>query len=155
MTTPKPYPEQETTPATQSDKVAEAVSPYIAHTEMGHGVTPTKVKPPVIAGLPASEEVWRFAQENALVPHVETAVRLAHEHFKIIRDIRLDYMVDPEIPNRADLVINLYVTGTFDELIQADNNYIRAINTFIPDQANDKMCPLLWAEAIDLKENSI
>jgi hypothetical protein len=154
MATSKPYPEQETPPP-QSDKVAEAMSPYIAHTEMRHGVLSTKVKPPVIAGLPASEEVWRFAQENALVPHIETAVQLAREHFKLIRDIRLDYMVDPEIPNRADLVINLYVTGTFDELIQAENDYIRAINTFIPVQANDKMCPLLWAEATDLKENLI
>jgi hypothetical protein len=153
MATTKPYPEQETAPATQSDKVAEAVSPYIARTETRHSVPPKKVELPRIAGLPASEEVWRFAQENALAPHVETAVRLAREHFKIIRDIRLDHVVDPEIPNRADLVINLYVTGTFDELIQADNNYIRAINTFIPDQAHDKMCPLLWAEATDLKEN--
>jgi hypothetical protein len=155
MATSKPYPKQETGPATQPDKVAEALSPYIARTETKRSVSLKKVEPPRIAGLPASDEVWRFAQENALMPHVETAVRLARENFKKIRDIRLDYMVDPEIPNRADLVINLYVTGTFDELIQADNNYIRAINTSIPDEANEKMCPLLWAEATDLKENSI
>lgn len=52
-----------------SEQVAEAVSPYIARTEMRHGVLSTKVKPPVIAGLPASEAVWRFTQENGLAPH--------------------------------------------------------------------------------------
>ncbi len=151
MTTPKPYPELETTPD-QPNKVAEALSPYIARTETRRDVAPTRVKPPVIAGLPASEEVWRFAQENALVPHVETAVRLARESFKEIRNIRLDYMVDPEIPNRAVLEIHLHVTGFMEELLQSDQNYIRAINIAIPDEFNDKMCPLLWAEAKDLKE---
>jgi hypothetical protein len=115
-------------------------------------VPPKKVEPPRIAGLPASEEVWRFAQENALAPHVETAVRLAREHFKEIRDIRLDHMVDPEIPNREILEIHLSVTGLMEELLQADQNYIRAINTAIPNEFNNKMCPLLWAEAKDLKE---
>jgi hypothetical protein len=151
MTTPKPYPEQETPPE-HPHKVAEALSPYIARTETMRSVPPKKVEPPRIAGLPASEEVWRFAQENALAPHVETAVRLAREHFKEIRDIRLDHMVDPEIPNREILEIHLSVTGLMEELLQADQNYIRAINTAIPNEFNNKMCPLLWAEAKDLKE---
>jgi hypothetical protein len=152
MASSKPYPEHETAPATQSDKVSEAVSPYIAHAETRRGVTPTSIKLPAIAGLPVSEEAWRFAQENALAPHIETAVRLAREHFKEIRDIRLDHMVDPEIPNREILEIHLYVTGLMEELLQADQNYFHAINTFIPDEFNDKMCPLLWAEAKNLKE---
>jgi len=155
MATPKPYPEQETTPANQPNKVGEAVSPYLTRSETEQATLHRKPEPRYIAGLPASDEVWRFAQENALVPHVGTAVRLARETFKEIRNIRFDYMSDPEIPNREILEIHLYVTGLFEELLQADQNYIRAINTAIPDEFNDKMCPLLWAEATDLKENSI
>jgi hypothetical protein len=128
------------------------VSPYIARSDPESGVFHRTPEPRYIAGLPASDEVWHFAQENALAPHIETAVRLAREHFKKIREISLDYFVDPEIPNRAVLEINLYVTGTFDELMQADRNYIRAINTTISNEINDKMCSLLWAEATDLKE---
>ncbi len=152
MATSKPYLEQETPPATQPDKVTEAVSPYITRTETKRSVPLKKAEPPRIAGLPASNEVWRFAQENTLVPHIETAVRLAREHFKGIRDIRLDHMVDPEIPNREILEIHLYVTGLMEELLQADQNYIRAFNTAIPNEFNDMMCPLLWAEAKDLEE---
>jgi len=156
MTTPKPYPEAEPLSATQPNQVAEAVAaPYLTRAEIERGTFYRQPVPRYIAGLQASDDVWNFAQEHALSPHIETAVRLAREHFKEIREINLDYMVDPEIPNRSDLLINLHVTGTFDELIQADNSYIRALNTAIPDEIHDKMCPLLWGEATDLKENSI
>jgi len=156
MTTPKPYPEAEPVSAIQPNKVAETVAAsYLTRTEIERGTYYRQPAPRFIAGLPASDDVWNFAQEYALAPHIETAVRLAREHFKKIREINLDYMVDPEIPNHSDLLINLHVTGTFDELINADNAYIRAINRAIPDDVHDKMCPLLWGEAIDLKENSI
>jgi len=156
MTTTKPYPEAESVSATQPGKVAETVAaPYLTRTEIDRGTYYRQPAPRYIAGLPASDDVWNFAQEHALAPHIETAVRLARDHFKKIREINLDYMVDPEIPNRADLLINLHVTGTFDELIQADNKYVRAIKTTIPDEIHDKMCPLLWGEASDLKESSI
>ncbi len=149
MATTKPYPEQETTPATQPDKVAEAVSPYIAHTEMRRGVLTKKVEPPRIAGLPVSEEVWRFAQENALVPHIETAVRLVRESFKEIQNIKLEYGVDPEIPNWDSIDIHYYVTGTVDELLQTDQKFTQAFVTAVPDEPRSKICPLLWATVIN------
>jgi hypothetical protein len=144
MATSKPYPEQETAPAAQSDKVAEAVSPYIARTEMRHGVLSTKVKPPVIAGLPASEEVWRFAQDNELLPHIETAVRLVRESFKEIRKIKLSYAPDPEIPHWEAIVVDLYVTGSVDELLRSDQNYRRAFIAAIPDEQQVKINLLVW-----------
>ena len=144
MTNPKPYPEQEAIPATQSDKAAEAVSPYIAHTETRRSVAPTRVKPLVIAGLPASEEVWRFAQENALVPHIETAVRLAREAFKEIREIKLSYAPDPEIPHWESIVISLYVTGSVDGLLCSDQKYRRAFITAVPDELQVKVNLLVW-----------
>jgi hypothetical protein len=144
MATTKPYPEQETPPATQSDKVAEAPSPYIAHMETRRSVPPKKVELPRIAGLPASEEVWRFAQENALAPHIETAVRLVRESFKGIREIQLSYAPDPEIPHWESIVISLYVTGSVDELLHADQNYRRAFVTAVPDEQQVKINLLVW-----------
>jgi hypothetical protein len=145
MATSKPYPEQETAPATQPDKVAEAVSPYMERTETKRGVPPKKIKPPVIAGLPAAEEVWRFAQENALVPHIETAVRLVRESFKEVQSIKLEYGVDPEIANWDSIDIHFYVTGTMDELLQTDQKFTHAFVAAVPDEPRSKICPLLWA----------
>ncbi|MDZ7289596.1 MAG: hypothetical protein ONB44_08920 [candidate division KSB1 bacterium] len=144
MATPKPYPEQETTPATEMDKVAEALSPYIARTETRRGIPPKKVELPRIAGLPASEEVWRFAQENALVPHIETTVQLAREAFKDIREIKLSYAPDPEIPHWEAIVIDLYVSGSVDELLGADQNYRRAFITAVPNEQQVKINLLVW-----------
>jgi hypothetical protein len=149
MATTKPYPEQETAPATQPDKVAEAVSPYIARTETKRSVPLKKVEPPRVAGLPASEEVWRFAQENALVPHLETAVRLVRESFKEIRNIKLEYEIDYEIPHWNSINIHLDVAGTMEELLRADEKYRRAFTTTIPDEHQFKICLLLWPEVKD------
>ncbi len=144
MATTKPYPEQETTPATQPDKVAEALSPYIARTETRRSVPQRKVELPLIAGLPASEEIWRFAQENALVPHLETAVRLVRESFKAIREIKLSHAPDPEIPHWESIAIDLYVTGSVDELLRADQNYRRAFITAVPNEQQVKINLLVW-----------
>ncbi|MDZ7289598.1 MAG: hypothetical protein ONB44_08910 [candidate division KSB1 bacterium] len=149
MTTPKPYPEQETTPATESDKVAEALSPYISRTETRRGIPPKKVELPLIAGLSASEEVWRFAQENALVPHIETTVQLAREAFKDIREIKLSYAPDPEIPHWEAIVIDLYVTGTMGELQRAYDNYTRTFIVTIPHELHHKIGLLIWPNLIE------
>jgi len=152
MTTPKPYPEAESVSTTQPNKVAEAVAaPYLTRTEIEPGTFYRQPVPRYIAGLPAADDVWNFAQEHALAPHIETAVRLAREHFKEIRNIRLDHLIDPEIPNREVLEIHLHVTGLMEELLQADKSYIRAINTVIPVDVDDKICTLLWGDAKDLK----
>jgi hypothetical protein len=146
MATTKPYPEQETAPATQSDKVAEALSPYIARTETKRSVPPKKVEPPRLAGLPASEEVWRFAQENALAPHLETAVRLAREAFKETREIKLSYAPDPEIPHWEAIVVDLVVTGDLDGLQEAYTIYTRAFVNAVPNEDRRKINLLLWID---------
>ncbi|MCI0691030.1 hypothetical protein L0337_03375 [candidate division KSB1 bacterium] len=148
MASSKPYSEQVTTPE-QPNKVAEAVSPYLAPTETRRSVLPKKVEPPAIAGLPASEEVWRFAQENALAPHIETAVRLVRGLFKEIQSIKLEYGVDPEIPNWDSIDIHFYVTGTMEELLQTDQKFTRAFVAAVPDEPRSKICPLLWATVIN------
>ncbi|MDZ7360694.1 MAG: hypothetical protein ONB46_08205 [candidate division KSB1 bacterium] len=143
MPTPKPYPEQEASPANQPDKIAEAVSPYITRSETERATLHRKPRLRYIAGLPASDEVWRFAQENALVPHVETAVRLARETFKEIREIKLTYSPDPEIPHWETIALDIYVSGTIDELLETDAKYRRAFTTTIPDAKQFNICTLL------------
>jgi len=150
MTTPKPYPEAETASATQPNKVAETVAaPYLTRTKIERGTFYRQPAPRSIAGLPASDDVWNFAQEHALMPHIETAVRLARAHFKEIRKIGLEYGIDPEIPHWDSIEMNLYATGTMDELMQAEDNYRRAFITTVPDEYRFRICLLLWA---DVKE---
>jgi len=143
MATPKPYPEPETTSA-ESNKIAEGVSPYITRAKTERGTFHPRPAPRYIAGLPASDEVWRFAQEHGLAPHIETAVRLAREAFKEIREITLDYLPDPEIPHWETITIDLHAAGSMDELLNADANFTRNFNQVIPDEYHLKITPLLW-----------
>jgi hypothetical protein len=147
MTTSKPYPEPAPVSATQLDKVAEAVAaPYLTRTEIERETSYRQLAPRYIAGLLASDEIWRLAKEKELVPHIETAVRLEREHFKETREITLTYLPDPEISHWETIAVNLYVTGTLDELLQADQKYTRAFTTIIPDEKQFNICPLLWTE---------
>jgi hypothetical protein len=153
MATSKPYPEQETAPAAPSDQVAEALSPYIARTENKPSAFTPQAGPPRIAGLPASAEVWRFAQENALVQHLETSIRLIHESFKHVQEIKLTYEIDPEIPNLDSIAINFYVTGSLDDLLRADRDCIHAFASAVPNEASDKIVLLLWPKLTDVNKN--
>jgi hypothetical protein len=144
MATTKPYPDQDPAPE-QPNKAAESLSPYIARTETRRSVPPKKVEPARIAGLPASDEVWRFAQENALVPHLETAMRLVRESFKEIREIKLSHAPDPEIPHWESIVISLYVTGSVEELLSSDQNYRRTFIAAVPNEQQIKINLLVWA----------
>jgi hypothetical protein len=143
MATSKSYPDQDTAPE-QPNKAAESLSPYIARTETKGSAPLKKAEPARIAGLPASDQVWRFAQENALVPHVETAVRLVRELFKEIREIRLSHAPDPEIPGWESIVIDLVITGDLDALQDAYTHYTRAFINAVPNDARRKINLLLW-----------
>ncbi|MGH7451476.1 MAG: hypothetical protein ACRENG_09045, partial [bacterium] len=69
----KPYPEAANQPAR---KVAEAVATYIVRS------TPKpRAAARTIAGLTVDGEVWAFVKANNLLPHLETAIRLARETF--------------------------------------------------------------------------
>jgi len=150
MTTPKPYPEAESVSATQPNQVAEAVAaPYLTRTEIERGTFYRQPAPRYIAGLPVADEVWRLAKEKELVPHIETAVRLAREYFNEIREIKLTYSPDPEIPHWEMIAIDLYATGTMNELLQADAKYRCAFTTTIPDEAQFNIGLLLWADMKD------
>lgn len=109
------------------DKVAESLAVY----------TPTRRRtalstPRRIAGIAASEEVWRFAARNDLLAHLETAVRLAKECFKNIDQLGFSYDVDPEIENESWINLHARIKGAFDDLLQEDFAYTRAMARALP-----------------------
>jgi hypothetical protein len=141
----KKYREPES-PPTESNKVAESVSTYIPNTETTRSLSFKKETPLCIAGLPASEEVWRFAQENRLASHLETALRLVRESFKEIKEIRLSYEPDPEIPHWESIVIDLHVTGDMNALQNAYTDYIHEFVKAVPNEDRGKINLLLWID---------
>jgi len=143
MTTNKPYQSEE--PAV--GKISEtAVAAYGTYTDTNRLVSKREARMHYIAGLQASEDVWRLAKEKELVPHIETAIRLARESFGEIQEIKLTYSPDPEIPHWEIISIDLHVTGTLDELLQADQKYIRAFTTTIPDEKQFHICMQVMPE---------
>lgn len=123
---PKPYPESESS-SEQVGKVAEGVATYT--------YTPLKKAASVqhqIAGIAVSEEVWRFAAANELIPCLETAERLIRELFPKVLGIRFTYEIDPEIDKESYIVIRAKVQGEFEELLQADWAYTKRITRLVP-----------------------
>jgi hypothetical protein len=123
---PKPYPETESS-SQQINQVAEGVATY--------PYTPAKKAMSVqhqIAGIAVSEEVWRFAVANDLIPCLETAERLIWELFPKVLGIRFTYEIDPEIENESYIVIRAKVQGEFEELLRADWGYTKKITRLVP-----------------------
>ncbi len=113
----------------RGDKAAESLAVY----------TPTRRRtvssaPRRIAGISASNEVWRFAARNDLLTHLETAVRLAKECFKKIDQFSFSYDVDPEIENERWINLHARIKGPFDELLQEDLAYTRAMARALPPE---------------------
>jgi hypothetical protein len=122
----KPYPETEPS-SQQIGKAAEGVATY--------AYTPLKKAACVqhqIAGVSVSDDVWRFATANDLIPHLEIAVRILFESFHEISKVRFAYEIDPEIENESWIAIRAKVDGTFEELLHDDLAYTRAIVRAVP-----------------------
>jgi len=124
---PKPYPDADSAMSEQIDKVAEGLAAY-AYTPIKKAASWQHQ----IAGVSASEEVWRFAVVNELIPHLETAIRLLFESFHKIDKVRFAYEVDPEIENETWIAIRAKVEGRFDELLKEDLAYTKAITRVVP-----------------------
>ncbi len=109
------------------DKAAESLAMY----------TPTRRRtassaPRRIAGIAASNEVWRFAARNDLLAHLETAVRLAKECFWQVGKLSFTYDIDPEIENEAWISIHADIQGSLDELLQQHLAYGKALVRVLP-----------------------
>jgi hypothetical protein len=134
----KPYPEAESAAAGQTDKVAEGVATYAVPAKQ-------KLRTPAraIAGLAADDEVWAFVRANDLLPHLETAIRLVGESFIDVREIKLSYEPDPEIPKFNSVAINVKVRGTVEELFEQYKNYVRAFIRAVSNEHSHQIDLLL------------
>ncbi len=131
--TPKPYSETEAS-SQQISKVAEVVATYaVRSTPMPKTLVRT------IAGLAADDEVWAFVKANNLWPHLEMAIRLVRDKFVDVREIKLSYEPDPEIPKFNCIAINIKARGTVDELFEQDKKYIRAFVQAVPPECRHQI----------------
>lgn len=133
----KKYPGPEQSPVEQS-KVAESVASYA--TAVSTSATTLVAKSRRSAGLEASNEVWEFAQRHRLVPHLETAVRLARESFRDIRMMYLTFDPDPEEPKLDGIVIHIKVGRPVDEWEKQYKVYALRFVKEIPNKFHSKIC---------------
>jgi len=136
--TPKPYPEAESS-SEQVGKVSETASTAYATR------TDAKWKPPArtIAGLVADDEVWTFVKANDLLPHLETAIQLARKTFTDMREIKLSYDPDPELPFFNCVTINAKAKGTVEEVFAQDQNYTRIFVETLPSEKRHQISLLV------------
>lgn len=123
---PKPYPEADSS-SEQASKVAEGLATY-AYTPLKKPMAPQHF----IAGIVASEEVWRFAVTNELNTHLETAVQMVPQTFQKVAAMRFTYDIDPEIENESYITIHARVQGALDDLVKEHWTYTKAIVRAIP-----------------------
>jgi hypothetical protein len=132
----KKYPEPKPD-SSRPSKVAESVAAYAVSPAVTKRRSSTKIRR--IARLEASDEVWEFAQKHRLIPHLETAVRLANDSFNNIKKIYLTFEPDPEIPSLHGIAINVKAEGTLDELVQQDRTFALRFAQEIPDKVRSKI----------------
>jgi hypothetical protein len=135
----KPYPEAAPQPA---GKVAEAVATYIARSK-----PKPRVAARMIAGLAADDEVWTFVKANDLLPHLETAISLAQKAFLKLKEIKLSFASDPEIPEFSSITIKIKAAGSIEELVEQNKAYVRFFIQSVPS-AHHHQIDLLLVEVI-------
>jgi hypothetical protein len=134
------YPERE---STEPSKIAEPAAGYVISTPTAANLPAAKGRR--IAGLEASSEVWEFAQRPRLVPHLETAIRLAQESLGKSQTVYLTYEPDSEIPSLHSIGINARISS--DHLEDWERQYRVFQQRFlreIPNEVQHQICLLLW-----------
>jgi hypothetical protein len=134
----KEYPMPDSAAANPTDKAAESVAAYISSMQ-------PKLRASVrtIAGIPADDEVWTFVKANELLPDLEAAIQLAQQAFPAMREIKLSYEPDPEIPFFNSVVIHVKASGTVEELFEQDKNYIRMFTQAVPFEHSHQIVLML------------
>jgi hypothetical protein len=138
----KKYPEPKPHSSRQS-KVAESVAAYTASPAAAKRKSSAKKRR--IAGLEASDEVWEFAQKHRLVPHLETAIRLAKESVDNPRSLYLTFEPDPEIPSLHGIGINARVSSrNLDDWERQYRAFQQRFLQELPKEAQHRICLFLW-----------
>lgn len=137
--TPRPYPEAGKTKTESVSRVAESVAAYsVARPRSTYKRQPSLSRR--IAGHAVSNEVWQFAVENDLVPHLETAIRLVRECFPTVRKIEFFYVIDSEVENWSWITIAIKVSGTVEEVLAQMNRFDNEMIRQVPLEKGEKIC---------------
>ncbi|MCI0692297.1 hypothetical protein L0337_09875 [candidate division KSB1 bacterium] len=136
----KKYPEPKPR-SSRPSKVSESVAGYAVSPAAAKRKSLAKSRR--IAGLEASDEVWEFAQKHRLVPHLETAVRLAKASFNDIKKIYLTFEPDPEIPSLHGIAINANIGGTLEDREYQYQIFDQRFAQEVPREFHLKICLLL------------
>lgn len=92
-----------------------------------------------ITGVEMPDTVWQFVQKNALLPHLETAVRLVHECFPSVKNIKLAYEFDWEVEDENWIAINIQVSGKTDQVLEQYLFFNRQMTQQIPPEKSAKI----------------
>jgi len=92
-----------------------------------------------IASVEMPDAVRQFAQKNALFPHLENALRLVHECFPSVKNIKLAYEVDWEVENESWIAINIQVSGKADQVLAQYLFFNRQMTQQIPPEKSNKI----------------
>lgn len=92
-----------------------------------------------IAGIEVPDAVWQFAQNNALVTHLETALRLVHECFPSVKNIKLAYEFDWEVEDESWIAINIQVSGKPDQVLEQYLFFNRQMTQKMPSEQGNKI----------------
>jgi len=129
----KPYPDADLSPE-QVGKVAEAVATYALST-----TSTLKTPARTIAGLAADDEVWAFVKANDLVPRLETAISLAQKAFLKLKEMKLSFAPDPEIPEFSSITIKIKAAGSIEELVEQNKTYVHFLFNRCPQSTTIKL----------------
>jgi hypothetical protein len=133
----KKYPESKPHSSSPS-KVAESVAGYTTSPAVTKRKSLAKIRR--IAGLEASDEVWKFAQEHQLMPHLETAIGLVKESFRDLRSIHLAFDPDPEEPNLDGIIIQIKTGESIEEREKQYRAYALRFIQEVPNDVRGKIC---------------
>jgi hypothetical protein len=137
--TPRPYPEVDQSKTNSATRVAEAVAAYsVVRPRSTYKRQPSLSRR--IAGYSVSSEVWQFAVENDLIPHLETAIRLVRECFPAVRKVDFEYIIDPEVENNSWITIEIKLSGNVEEVLAQMNRFDDEMIKQVPIEKGAKIC---------------
>lgn len=122
-------------------RITEPVAAYSTAKSSSLG-RPRRLAARRIAGLIASEEVWRFAVAHDLIPHLETAMRLVRECFPTVQKVKLLYEIDWEDENRTWIAIDIgdiESAGTQQAILEQYDRFTREMVRQVPPDKGEKI----------------
>jgi len=144
MKKPSPPNHSPARPYSEVEKQNEEL-PRIAEPEAVYPATPSFVGKSKhtnqrrISGYAVSDEAWRFAVANDLIPHLETAMRLVHECFPTLSEVQLLHEIDREMENKSWIAIEIKITGSQASILEQYNRFTLQMIRQVPPAKREKI----------------